>query len=272
MLKVYQFIFISFLVSLAANIHAQTIGIRAGANLANMKISNSDPILGSDPHSKLDAHFELFGNYALNRQFSVESAIGISTKGYKVKISGIRPNSGFYYTITGRRSMSYLDIPVRLKFQNQNSTLKYFAALGPEMSIGLSGKWHTERILSEVSTIDGKQVEWNNTNDVNSLKRMDLGVFAGVGFEYNTLIVEFSYTQSLTNISATKDLGNIAQNKVFSLSVGRYLLRRVRNTTENELMGSSSHFEFIKSPKKSTKKKYPKKSSKKKKKKRKKRR
>jgi len=258
MLKSYQFLIIGLLLSLSSIAHAQKIGIRAGMNFANMKITNDHHIFGTDARHKLGAHFGLMTDFAFGANFSIEGALGISTKGYQVKVEETKPLSGLKITTTGKRSMNYLDIPVRLKMQTSNTQTKYFATFGPQISIGLTGKWHTEKLLSEKNTIEGKQISWNDENDVNSYKRLDFGYSVGIGAEMNTLIVEFSFSGSLGNISATNNLGNLAKNQVFSLSVGRYLLRRVRNTTEKELM-RSSRFEVIR------KSKYPKKSSKKKK-------
>ncbi len=258
MSKIYQLIILVVSVLVTSSIHAQKIGIRAGVNMSNMKITNNHPIMGANPNNKIGAHFEMMVDYALNSNLSIESALGISTKGYRVTVDQYKPISGLKYTTTGLRSMNYLDIPVRLKLQTSNTRNKYFASLGPQVGIGLTGKWHTEKIISERSTIEGKQVGWNDANDVNSFKRLDFGYMVGVGIEMNTLIIECTYSASFGNISATNELGNLAKNQVFSLSVGRYLLRRVRNTTEKELM-RSSHFEIIKRtkryPKKSTKKK-----------------
>ena len=259
MSKINQFLILSFLLGSISSIKAQKLGIRAGMNLTNMKITSNDSILAPKPLTKMGAHFEMMADFAFNNNFSLESGIGISTKGYRMKVNKTKPNSGYKYTVTGKRSMTYLEIPVRLKMQSQNSRFKYFAALGPQFNVGLTGKWHTEKELAEKTTILGHQVDWNNADDIYSYKRLDLGIFAGIGVEINSLIVEFSYSGSLANTSATSPLGNVAKNKVFSLSVGRYLLRKVRNTTEKELM-KSSHFEVIKRIRK-----YPKKSSKKKK-------
>jgi len=245
MSKIYQLFLLGTCLFITSSLQAQKIGIRVGVNLSNMKITNSDPIMSATPNNKLGAHFELMTDFALNSNFSVESALGISTKGYQVKVDQYKPVSGLKYTTTGKRSMNYLDIPLRLKIQTSNTQTKYFAAFGPQMSVGLTGKWHTEKLISEINTTEGKQVYWNDTEDVNSFKRLDFGYFVGIGVEINTLIVEFSYSSSFGNISATQDLGNIAKNHVFSLSVGRYLLRRVHATTEKELM-KSSHFEVIK--------------------------
>ncbi len=257
--KYYQLFAIGLLFLLTSTLQAQKLGIRAGMNLTNMKISSNDSILAPKPTSKMGAHFEMMADFAFNNNLSLESGLGISTKGYRMEVTKTKPNSGYQYTVKGKRSMTYLEIPVRLKMQSQNSRFKYFAAVGPQINVGLTGKWHTEKELTEKTTILGHQVDWNDSDDIYSYKRLDLGLFAGIGVEINTLIVEFSYSGSLANTSATSQLGNIAKNKVFSLSAGRYLLRRVKNTTEKDLM-KSSHFEVIKKTRK-----YPKKSSKKKK-------
>ena len=245
MSKIYQLLILSAFLCVTSTMQAQKIGIRAGVNFSNMKITNNHPIMGATPHNKMGAHFEMMTDFALSSNFSIESALGISTKGYQVKVDDYKPISGLKYTTTGKRSMNYLDIPLRIKMQTTNSFAKYFVALGSQMSIGLTGKWQTEKIITEKSTIESKQVYWNDVDDVNSFKRLDFGYFIGLGAEINTLLVELSYSGSLGNLSATSDLGNIAKNQVFSLSVGRYLLRRVQNTTEKELM-RSSRFEVIK--------------------------
>jgi len=244
MSRIHQLLTLSFLLISFSSLNAQKIGIRAGMNLSNMKITSNDSILAPKTLSKMGSHFEMMADFAFNNNFSIESGLGISTKGYRMSVSKTKPNSGYKYTVTGKRSMTYLEIPVRLKMQSQNSRFKYFAAFGPQINIGLTGKWHTEKELAEKTTIEGHQVDWNNAEDIYSYKRLDFGLFAGVGVEINSLIVEFSYSGSLANTSATSNLGNLAKNNVFSLSVGRYLLRRVRNTTEKELM-KSSHFEVI---------------------------
>lgn len=233
---------------------AQKLGLRAGANLSNMVISNNASIMGKAPQKKLGAHFEIIGDYALNRLFSVETAVGLSTKGYQVKFEEYKPLSGYQYNIIGQRNLTYLDIPLRVKMQIERPAIKYFFAAGPQWSIGLIGKWHTEKQLQNQNTTEVKQVYWNNAQDINSLARTDIGYFAGFGVEINSLMVELSYAQSLKNISANTNAQ--AQNCVISLSVGRYLLRSTRNITTKEILTPTSI--------KSTTHKYPKMSAKKK--------
>lgn len=213
------------IILLSSNLNAQKLGIRAGINLTNMIIEQNESVMGNRPNSKMGAHFEVLGYVPFHSLWALESAIGISSKGYIIRLAENKKQSDYPYDIFGKRNLTYLEIPLRVKIQKKWGDVDCFAAVGPQMSIGIHGKWNTEKILENKSTIVVRQTKWNDTRDVNSLKRVDFGLFAGLGFAYKSLMVEFSYSGSFNNISAFD--GVTAKNKVFSLSVGRYFEKSI---------------------------------------------
>ncbi len=233
------------LLLLTSHLSAQKLGIRAGINSANMIVKQPEAIIGVTPQSRAGAHFEVLGYKPIDSLFAVEAAIGVSTKGYVVRLADNKKESDYPFEIFGRRSVTYLEIPLRAKIQKKLGKLNYFAAVGPQMSIGIISKWNTEKDLEHQNTIQVNQSKWNNQNDINSLKRMDFGLFAGLGFEFKSLMVELSYTGSLGNI-ATVD-GRVAKNRVFSLSVGRYFVKSVHPQPKEKQKG---HYRKISSKKK----------------------
>lgn len=248
-------LFIIFLSIISFHAQGQKLGIRAGLNVSSMHIERNETFIGHQPTSTVGAHFEVLGYQAFgDTTFALETGLGLSKKGYVVSLEDNKDESDYPYEIFGRRSLTYLEIPLRGKVQKKFGKLDYFVALGPQISIGLLSKWTTEKDLVGYNTIESGQTKWNNSDDINSLKRVDFGVFGGLGVSFKSLMIELSYTGSIANTAAANDV--IAKNNVFSLSVGRYFVKSV-------------HPKPVPKKKKS---KYRKVSSKKKKKKRKKRR
>ena len=195
--------------------NAQTIGIKGGLNLANMLEKDDDETYSNDYSMNPGFHLGLTVDVPFNEFLSFEPGILLTTKGmkYEEDIAGV--------DVTVKGNLYYLDVPLTLKASHDlGGGLKMFGVIGPYVGLGLSGKIKaTAKYLGEEET-EEEDVEWGNDEDVDDLKRLDMGLTFGGGVEINSILIGISYDLGLSNISAYQDYGTTSKNRVLKFSVG----------------------------------------------------
>lgn len=139
-----------------------------GMNFSNMtKVDNVAALPGPNDDTKALLGFNLgVGmDYGFSKNWSLQSGLMISSKGFKSKKSGgkftVRP--------------IYLDIPILVAYKfNISDNTKFVINAGPYLAIGLGGKVkeHWDGLDWKVFGKDG--YDW---------KRFDLGIQYGIGLE-----------------------------------------------------------------------------------------
>jgi len=200
-------LFIALLVLVSSQTFAQRFGVQAGVNLSNMLMKDDDfnysdeMDLGSLLGFNAGVNFEMgFGSL-----ISVEAAAIANSKGFKLEEDGdfIKLN------------MLFIDVPVLLKVGPSFGPAKVFAAAGPYVGFGLTGKGIVE-IDGERETED---ISWGNDIE-DDTKRLDYGAKFGVGAEISGFTIGAYYNLGLAN-TATDTENNYKENHRFiSISVG----------------------------------------------------
>jgi hypothetical protein len=137
--------------------------------------------------------------------FAVEAGLIAETKGFKFSESGNKLQT----------NALYVDVPVLVKVGPSFGPIKVFAAAGPYIGMGVTGKYKIT-ISGDSETTD---LKWGSDDD-SDLKRMDFGAKFGVGAELSGLTFGVYYALSIANLSPTTDNGDVLRNKVLSVSVG----------------------------------------------------
>lgn len=193
--------------SLTAN--AQIFTVKAGYNLADMKVGGRDGVDQNKPKSGF--HAGILTEFPFKKHLSIEPGLLFSTKGSKSSYYGL-DSFGKYDT-----RLYYLDIPVNCKFDIPLKTgVKLFALAGPYLAIGLSGKLRWEQGGMISGSLSGeRKVRWGEDKDY---KRADCGISAGGGVEVRRMHFSISYDYGLNKIL---DLGSVyVNNRVLKFSVG----------------------------------------------------
>ncbi len=206
-----RFIFSMMVLLLALTSHAQYssesvsfsesslyYGIRLGIDFADFSGS------GSNVYSPRTG-MTLGG--IVGMRFSEETPICIESGLYYTQRGGIRNVGTNKSKTTERTSLSYLEIPVLIKYGFMiNDELAILPLVGPYFSLGVGGKiMNRDENMSESSYSD-------------RYNRLDMGFKLGCGAEYNHLYVELGYQLGVANIS--KDEMNAVHGNAWFINIG----------------------------------------------------
>lgn len=163
-----------------------------GMNFSNMtKIDESKALPGFTLGVGMD--------YGFNENWSLQSGLMISSKGFKFKEGDWKDK---YRPI-------YLDIPILAAYKfNISDNTKFVINAGPYLAIGLGGK-NKETDKEDIKLFDKDGYDW---------KRFDLGIQYGIGLELSD-----RYLINLTGQNgfiSPVDGGDDPKNMTFSIGVG----------------------------------------------------
>ncbi|MFP4471277.1 MAG: porin family protein [Bacteroidales bacterium] len=206
-------VIILFLLTLGtAGLLAQNagFGIKGGINLANMSIDDAN-----DKNIRPGFYFGVMANLPLTMQFAVQPELLYSTRGvemnYDEDFLGIDIADG-----ETDFKLTYLDIPLYLVFNLSEDFHFYF---GPYVGFLLDAKVDTKAEVLEF-------IEINDSNDLDRdhFKSTEIGLSAGLGFEFGSFITGFNYSHGLTQVAKDDDpsealLGD-AKNNMIQVFVG----------------------------------------------------
>ncbi len=208
-----KLLFVAVILTVTAESYAQTFGLRAGVNFANMLVKDEDETYSEDFKMNPGFHIGPTAEFPINDIFSFETGLIASTKGFKIDES----ESGFDYKL--KANLIYLDIPLTAKASYDVNFGKIYGAVGPYLGMGLIGKYKSEMSFGGETETDTEDVEWGSGEDAD-LKRLDYGLTVGAGVEINGIQVGLSYGLGLANTSPDSEGDYKASHRVLSVSIG----------------------------------------------------
>jgi hypothetical protein len=175
--------------------NAQTFGIKAGANFAKM----TD--LGSDQKSILGFHVGPVVDFELRKNIYFNSGLLYSLKGSKIK--GIGDYGKDIQTI----KLNCVEMPLNIAYKFSNGEASsFFVQAGPYLDYVINGNVE----------LDGKKGDIVFGGE-NQMRRFELGIGIGCGYEFHSILTSLSYQYGLTNQFDSQDA--MVRNKVLQLSV-----------------------------------------------------
>ncbi len=206
-----------------------SVGISTGTNISSMSISLRDlSTFRINPTFGYNAN--VIADYKINSGLSISTGLSISGKGFNQHIKYFYM-PGLDTTADMTIKLTYLELPVYLKFNATIKQLSVFYGIGPYVSYGLHGKITTEITGRKTETLVDK-VKWDKSRDYNSdllntygysnLKRLDFGVGTLVGFRFKNVIISASYQYGLKNLMWEYYQDEKMSNSSLSLSVGYF--------------------------------------------------
>ncbi len=188
-----------------------SFGVKAGLNLTNMTVkSNSEKETFS---SKFGYNAGGFADYSISDLLGIETGLNVEMKGYQInnEYKGVIGN----YTETIKKNLVYVTIPIDAKL----SFGSFYILGGPYLGIAATGKIKTKQDRSGDDYKHTEKVEFGNEKGKSSLKRVDLGVGFGVGYEINNHIgIRMGYDLGLANLQPGGDKNNSLKNGSFNTS------------------------------------------------------
>jgi len=187
------------------NISAQNLpltwSVKAGINLSNSSI---DVESGLDKKAKVGFQLGVGVDYVLVDAFCLQSGLYFTTKGSKIeeKIDGIKGTVTF--------NQLYLQLPIMGAYKMTVAPdVRLVFSFGPHLAYGIGGKTKIK--------VAGIGEEKDDTFGDEGLKRFDFGLGAGVGAEFDRILVGLNYELGLVDISrGSADY----KNRNASLTVG----------------------------------------------------
>lgn len=209
---------LSFLLLATTPSLAQTsfqLGPRVGATLATVRYTGSAAYgqVASDYPTTYRVGFEagVVGSWQIGH-LAVQPALLFQRKGFysdyeQVYTSSYLPSASFSNTV----SMNYLTVPVNIVYTQKVHGQGFQLFAGPYLSRLVGGHYHSDYVLhprEERGAFDGKTIAGdNNPNEPGQedmyYKRLDAGLQAGCGYQYQQWLLQASYRWGLRNIAAT---------------------------------------------------------------------
>jgi hypothetical protein len=194
---------------------AQSVIIKGGVNIADMRFKDNNINANKDNETKLGVNIGALIDLPITQVISFETGLAISSKGANF--------DGSYYT--GKIELLYIDIPVSAKINIKiNSKASFFIAPGLYLGIGTSGKFTTQ--YDNWNQDIDESVKWGSEKGSDDFKRIDLGGQVSAGLEYNSIILAVAFGQSLVNHSPEEDDDFQAINKVITITLGLRLSKK----------------------------------------------
>lgn len=212
-----KIVFTSLILSyIASNVLAQDISLRGGFNLSNMLIKSDFGSQSDDYKARPGFHFGGIVNFPLSNNFSIETGILFTTKGYRQNLEFPTPSDSDQLiiddefqesTITTefkiRMNLSYIDLPLAGKMVYDLKDVKIYGLVGPYLGYGVSGQLSGEEIENgEIVNEETQDIEWGTSN---GFKRFDYGLYMGAGIEINNFQIGINYSWGLANINNGPD-------------------------------------------------------------------
>lgn len=202
-------LFFALLALVSTRAFSQRIGVQAGLNLSN-QVWKDDEDTYSDEFKMLPGfNAGVTVEMGFGDLIAVEAGLLADTKGFKIEeeFMGI--------SVSTKASLLYLDVPVLVKVGPSVGPAKVFAAAGPYVGFGLTGKYKAEGDGEEES----EDIKWGSSED-DDLKRLDFGAKFGLGAEVMNFTIGAYYSLGLANLSTVTEGGAKMTNNVISISVG----------------------------------------------------
>lgn len=174
------------------------MGVRAGVNLATVHFGGEGgaPALDARPGLVAGA----FVTLPLIGWIDIQPELLFSSKGGRLDDGGIES------TLV----IDYLELPVLARVARPLSgAMRIYAVAGP--SVGL-------RLRARSRTDFGSATEEIDLDD--EVERVDIGMAAGGGVEFRSLVLDARYTFSLRDIDADTSDAVTSRNRVFSITAG----------------------------------------------------
>ncbi|MBL0303740.1 MAG: PorT family protein [Cytophagaceae bacterium] len=187
---------------------SQQIGVRAGANLANLLIKDDD-----ENGFKPGLNLGVIGEYPLTETIFVESGLLFSQKGSKYSVT----EDGDKLSVAV--GLNYLEIPIFAKVYHElDNDLQVFGSVGPYIGVGVTGKYKIKLTIDGESDSESEKIVYGE-----DIKRLDYGLGIGAGVRKEKMQVGLNFNLGLANLNTDGDSSSSTKNMVIGLNFTYFL-------------------------------------------------
>jgi hypothetical protein len=162
---------------------AQTVGLRVGANLSNLKFDQTSlTSLGITKESLIGLALAIPIEFKVHKNVSIQTELGFLQKGFK-SVQSVRNGNS---TIKSELSnyADYANIPVMVKLHTASRFVQVYVNVGPDAA----WKASSSQSGQTTTTLDGGQpniVSTSNSVNLDGQKRLAIGIQGGGGVKVN---------------------------------------------------------------------------------------
>ena len=185
MKNLVKLLVVVFITMLTSESFAQNYGIKAGLNLSNILMKAGGDTWSDDFKMNPGFHLGPTAEFPISEVFSFETALLLSTKGFRINEKETYQNETFEYK--SKCNLLYLEFPLTAKASfNVGEKTSIYGVFGPYLGIGLTGKTVSEDIYNGEKHTEKEDIKWGSDEENDFLKRLDYGLAFGAGVEFNS--------------------------------------------------------------------------------------
>lgn len=221
--------------------NAQSFGIKTGYTSSNM-------LYKIDGHTKSNDYLSLNGfnagaiiDFKINNTLVFNTGINYTTKGFKEETIQSNNTTGFggiiipySYEEKFKVKLSYVGIPINLKiYQNITDQSKIYGLIGGYLDFAVHGNRKTSKHLTPNSIVPPASELEDQESTIpfgfksDTFNVLDFGGTLGIGFEYNSFILEGNYNIGASNLFHYTSEKSTAYNRYLNISVG-YIFNKAK--------------------------------------------
>lgn len=193
--------------------------IQGGVNLANITKTTDGQTEDNNMLTTFNAG--ILGRFGLSKVVDLESGLLFTGRGSKAETYFISGNTTDNYAKT-KFNPYYLEVPLNLvvRIPVKNTSGLFFHA-GPYAAIGVTGKSTSDQKILGITSHSENDIQFATDDPFTSgyedaayykLKRFDLGLNIGGGFDLGKLLLKVNYGYGLSKINSTES-NNSADDK-----------------------------------------------------------
>ncbi len=193
-----------------------SFGVKAGLNYSN-NIMKYDGKKDKDAKFKPGFNIGAFADFELSDLLAVEAGLNVETKGHMYKDKDEEEILGKTYKskYKATANLVYVTVPVDVKLTFGS----FYVLAGPYIGVAATGKAKSKMEYDGNTEKDSHSMDLGG-DDKDDLKRLDLGLGIGAGYEINdNLGVRAGYDLGLSNLTPKGDKDNSSKNGSINVSV-----------------------------------------------------
>ncbi len=199
-----------------------SVGLKAGFNIADAKISGITESLIPDAKSYTGYTTGILFNYAITDQLSVQPELNLVQRGFKVKedFGFDLWNIPIPLGIDVVTKVKYVELPLQLKYKFSDGSVQPYIIGGPSIAYATDGKIkEVVNFLVDIN-VGSQDINLNNSN----FNRWEVGGRLGAGIAFKTILgeinLEAGYYHGFTDFFKDPIVDIHAFNKGITLQAG----------------------------------------------------
>ncbi len=212
-IKIFPFLLLSLMIGTLTS--AQVIGLKLGVNSASLDMDHES--ISPFKHKTVGAvnlHGGLTVDIKINNLITIEPGFLFTKKTMRYE-DGV-PNTDFFYQ--SEYALTYLNIPLPIKFNFKSGDITYFAFAGGYLDLGMKGELTIKQEIGAIQTLEDYDT-WPKTKEERRLEKVDYGTTFGVGLIVSDIQFELFSNLGFVDLATEFDSVTTAKNRNFGISL-----------------------------------------------------